>query len=141
LIARGDGDTVVVEASEAFDAARTSPGRVLRVDRGTDALSVEADSEGPALLVVQDAFWPGWRASIDGRPAEILATDALVRAVRWPPGRHLLQMVYDPPGVRIGLGLSVAGSLLLAALAIRAARYRPSLGSRGAAATGSPPSG
>jgi len=67
----------------------------------------------------------GWTAAIDGRTAEIVAADLIVRAVRWPPGRHVLTMTYDPPGVRLGWWLSAAGALLtaaLAALAVRRAR-------------------
>ena len=114
LAARGDDGTVAVETS---DPVATSPGRVLRVERGTASLVVEAESEGPSLLVVQDAYWPGWKAAVDGLSTEILAVDALVRGVRWPPGRHRLEMVYDPPGVRRGLWLSALGAALVAALA------------------------
>jgi hypothetical protein len=114
LAARGDAMTVAVETS---DPLPTSPGRVLSVDRGTATLRVHAESDGPSLLVVQDAFWRGWRATIDGRPTEILATDWLVRSVRWPEGRHLLEMTYDPPEVRAGLLLTALGALLLALLA------------------------
>ena len=122
LMARGEDDTVVVEAPAP---PPTSPGRVLRIERGTESVRVEAESAAPALLVLQDAHWPGWRASIDGEPAEILIADLFVRAVRWPPGRHRLEMVYDPPGVRFGLALSALGAvllLLLAALAVRRLR-------------------
>jgi hypothetical protein len=119
LMVQGDDGTVVVEAEEA---PPTAPGRVLAVERGTGSLRIDAETLGPALLVVQDAFWPGWRAAIDGQPVEILAADFLVRAVRWPGGRHRLEMTYDPPEVRTGLALSAAGGLLalvLAAIALR----------------------
>jgi len=121
LVARERDETVVVETSEP---APTAEGRVLRAERGTSTVRVEAEADGPALLVVQDAFWPGWRASVDGRPTEILAADYLVRAVRFPPGRHTLEMTYDPPELRLGLALSAVGallSLLLAAYALRRA--------------------
>jgi hypothetical protein len=122
LAARGDDDAVVVEAPEA---PTTAPGRVLRVERGTRTLRVEAASDAPALLVVQDAWWPGWRAAVDGEPVEILAADFLVRAVRWPSGRHRLEMTYDPPELAAGLALSALGALLLLLLAARAARRGP----------------
>jgi hypothetical protein len=119
LMARGDEGTVVLELAYAVP---TSPGQVLGFDRSAERIEVEAESQGPALLVIQDAWWPGWRASIDGRPTEIFAADALVRAVRWPPGRHLLEMSYEPPEIGVGLALSSVGAvllLLLAALALR----------------------
>jgi hypothetical protein len=127
LIDRGGDGTVVVEVA---GPPPTAPGTVLGVERGTEALRVEAESLGPALLVLQDAFWPGWHATIDGQPAEILAADLLVRAVRWPAGRHRLEMSYDPPELQVGLAVSALGGalvVLLAALAVlqgrRARRY------------------
>jgi hypothetical protein len=124
LVERGDDETVLVEAPDAPPVAR---GRVLRVERGTGRLRVEAESDAPALLVVQDAFWPGWRAAIDGQPAEILAADHVVRAVRWPAGRHSLEMRYEPPELRLGLGLSALGALLLTLLVAAGLRRRPPL--------------
>jgi hypothetical protein len=113
---------------DVAEAPPTSPGRVLSVARGAEALAVEAVASGPALLVVNDAFWPGWEAEIDGAPVAILPADALVRAVRFPTGRHRLVMRYDPPEVRRGLAISGAGLVLLLALVAweeRARRRRP----------------
>ena len=117
LVERSDDATVVVEAP---DPPPTSPGRVLAVERGTRTVRLEAEAAGPALLVVQDAWWPGWRATIDGRPAELLAADFLVRAIRWPPGRHRVELTYDPPELRTGLALSGLGAALVLLLAVRA---------------------
>jgi hypothetical protein len=102
---------------DVAEAPPTSPGRVLSVARGAEAVAVEAVASGPALLVVNDAWWPGWEAELDGAPVDILPADALVRAVRFPQGRHRLVMRYDPPEVRLGLALSAAGLVLLLALA------------------------
>jgi uncharacterized membrane protein YfhO len=95
---------------------------VISVARGTETVRIEAEAVAPALLVVQDAFWPGWRASIDGQPTEILAADYLVRAVRWPAGRHALELSYEPPEIRTGLALSALGGLLVLLLALLALR-------------------
>jgi hypothetical protein len=114
LAMRGDDGTVVVEASEPPPVAS---GGVLGIERDAESLRVEAESAGPALLVIQDAYWPGWRASIDGRPTDILAADYVVRAVRWPEGRHRLEMVYDPPEIRMGLACSAVGVVAVLILA------------------------
>lgn len=130
LLEAGDDGTVVVEAAAAPPVA---PGRVLAVERGTEEVRVEAEAGGPALLVLQDAWWPGWRATIDGQPAALLAADVLVRAVPWPAGRHRLELRYDPPAVRLGLWISAAGAALVALLAARAAwlSRRPVAGAPG----------
>jgi hypothetical protein len=109
-IARDD-DTVTVLGGEGLAVA---PGRVRAVSRGTEWLRVEAESADDATLVVSDAWWPGWEATIDGRPVPILQADTLVRAVPWPAGRHVLEMRYRPPEVRDGLRLSAVALLLVA---------------------------
>jgi hypothetical protein len=121
LIARGDEENVVVEAAER---PPTAPGRIISAERGSEMVRIEAESSGAGLLVVNDAFWPGWRATIDGAPAEVLAADVLVRAVRWPAGRHTLVMTYAPPEIAAGLAVSAAGAVAAAALALWSARRR-----------------
>ena len=112
--ASSGGPEVVLEGPAP---PRLAPGRVLWVERRPERLRIEAESPGDGLLVVNDAFWPGWKASIDGSPVPILAADGLVRAVSWPAGRHLLEMRYEPSEVRMGAMLSAIGIAALAALA------------------------
>jgi hypothetical protein len=109
-LARGDGAVQV----ETAGAVQGGSGRVLSVTRGLEALRVEAQAPADATLVVADAWWPGWEATLDGSPVAILPADVLVRAVRWPAGRHVLEMRYRPAEVRHGIWLSALG---LAALA------------------------
>jgi uncharacterized membrane protein YfhO len=103
---------VILESSGSYPVA---PGRVVSVHRGTDALTIEAESQGESVLVVNDAWAPGWRGWIDGRETPVLPADLLVRAVRWPAGRHRLQMRYTPPGLPVGTAITLLSVLLLAA--------------------------
>jgi hypothetical protein len=112
-------------------------GEILRLFRGAERIEVEARSQQEGLLVVADAYWPGWKASIDGAPAEIVQADHLVRAVRWPPGRHVLTMTYDPPEVRLGW-LVTGGSAVLLAVAVSAQR-RSRRSSHGSTTSSVPP--
>jgi len=115
-------------AIESWGDFRAAPGRVLSLERGLESLRVEAETEAESTLVVADAWWPGWEATIDGAAATIYAADVLVRAVKWPAGRHVLEMRYRPPELRTGLLASVAGLLALAAWMLvlrRAARGTP----------------
>jgi hypothetical protein len=121
-IRAGDEGVVVEAAAEP----PTAPGRVLSVARRDGEAAVEAEADGPALLVVNDAWWPGWVAEVDGVAAPILAADALVRAVPFPAGRHRLVMRYRPPEVGAGVALSGLGLVLLAALAAWEERERRS---------------
>jgi hypothetical protein len=60
-----------------------------------------------------DAFAPGWRATVDGLPAEIRRANLLFRAVEVPHGRHVIEMSYLPMSVYAGAALSLCGFLIL----------------------------
>lgn len=107
-------DTVVIETTGP--APQTARGRVLAVFRETEGVTVDAESDGEGLLVVNDAWSPGWKASIDGRETEVMPADVLVRAVRWPAGRHRLTMRYEVPG--LPLGAAISGITLAAMLGV-----------------------
>lgn len=116
-------DEVVLEGAAPGPLA---PGRVLHAARDADGghLRVEAECDGAGLLVVNDAAWPGWSATLDGRPVPLLRADAFVRAVAWPAGRHVLEMRYAPPEVRRGALVSALAAVVLVLLAAWDARGR-----------------
>lgn len=113
----------------------TAQGRVLALRRDAERLEIEAEAAGDGLLVVNDAWAPGWRATIDGAPVPVLPADVLVRAVPFPRGRHRLVMVYAPPEVTIGVWVSLLASA--AALAYALARVARRSTARGAPTTAS----
>jgi hypothetical protein len=73
---------------------------------------VSLTADGPGHLLLTDAYYPGWTATLDGAPISILRADIMFRAVALPPGPHVIEFRYDPLSVRIGLWIS--GATLLA---------------------------
>ena len=75
---------------------------------------------GPSPTVTSwerpDGYDPGWRASVDGRPASVLRANVAFRAVAVSAGRHVIEMVYRPPLPMAGLVLSGISLLLIVAL-------------------------
>ena len=53
-------------------------------------------------------------AWLDGKPAEVLRANYVLRAVRVPPGKHELRMRFDPPAFRTGVFLSLGAYLVIA---------------------------
>jgi hypothetical protein len=80
---------------------------------------VRAEANNRALLVLADTWFPGWRATIDGRSAPIVRTDQLLRGVVLPAGAHTVEFTYVPWSWRIGWILSLLTAVSLAALAWR----------------------
>ena len=79
-------------------------------------VEIEVQAAAPALLVLSDLFYPGWEATLDGRPAEILRANYLMRAVAIPEGAHEVRFLYRPASFRAGVAVSAAGCLGIASL-------------------------
>ncbi len=86
---------------------------------------VSATARRASLLVLDDTWFPGWQARVDGRPATVARVDYLLRGVEIPPGSHRVEFDYEPASWRVGWIISLVTLLGLAtttALALRARR-------------------
>jgi uncharacterized membrane protein YfhO len=95
------------------------------VEHAADRLAIRADMACAGMVVLSDAFYPGWRARVDHQTASILEVDGAMRGVSVPRGRHDITMRYRPASAIAGAALSIFGVLcagLLAAFS-RRARY------------------
>ena len=137
-----DGATAALDAFSAsgFDARRVAitehripglperpaPGGTARiVDYGTEKVRIQADSDGQGLLVLGDNYYPGWKATVDGKPAKVERVDYTFRGVRLPPGGHTVELSYEPLSYRIGWIVSLLALVGLgAALAVGIRRRR-----------------
>jgi len=103
-------------------------------------VAIAVDTPGPGLVRLADLWYPDWVATVDGRPAEILRADYLLRAVPVPAGRHRVEFHYRSRVVRLGLQLSVA-SLIVVLAGFAAAAAAGGLPTRGVPAPGAPARG
>ncbi|MBM3289612.1 MAG: YfhO family protein [Candidatus Hydrogenedentes bacterium] len=78
-------------------------------------VKVRAHAAKECVLVLADAYAPGWEAAIDGVPARIFPAYHLYRGVYLPPGEHMVEFVYRPKSFRLGAAVSVVA---LSALAV-----------------------
>lgn len=105
---------VILPSGSASQADARFAGQARVAWRRTNAVRVEAKLSAPGYVVLLEAHDPGWRATVDGRAAPVLRANLLFRAVRVPPGEHVLELRYRPPAALAGAVLSGLG--LLAAL-------------------------
>lgn len=78
-----------------------------------EAISLRVSTEASGLLVLTDAFYPGWEVTLNGAPAPIEQVNALFRGIFLPPGEHEVEMVFRPVSYRNGMWMSAAGLGLL----------------------------
>jgi len=87
-------------------------------------VQVETEAAEPAFLVTSETFYPGWKASIDGRQAPLFLTNVAFRGMPVPAGRHRIAMRYEPRTLRLGMMVSLIGWVALA-LGLRIRRPAP----------------
>jgi hypothetical protein len=117
--------------SLAGAVSRTLPGPDERVEvtrYEPQRVELVAQLERPGLVVLADAYYPGWRLAIDGQSAPIYRTNRMMRGAAVKAGRHTLVYTYEPLSVRIGAGISLAGLVVFAALVPWAIRPRTGSG-------------
>ena len=88
-------------------------GRVTAFHETANTATIDVLTEGRAYLVASITGHRYWSATIDGRPATLLATNLAFQGLVVPPGPHRIEMRYRNPLVSIGAAISV---LTLAAL-------------------------
>ncbi len=66
-------------------------------------------ASGGGVLVLSDTYFPGWRASVDGDPTQIVRAYTTLRGVCVPPGEHTVTLRYRPQIVWLGAVLSAVG--------------------------------
>ena len=94
---------------EVLDGAPSGSVRLL--GRRPGHLSLATECSCPAFLVVLQAWEAGWKATVDERDAPVLRANVAFQAVRVGAGRHRVDLVYRPRGLRDGLLLGLAGLL------------------------------
>jgi hypothetical protein len=120
-------ETVVIETEAEIPAPRpaeTAGDSQVAIVRDTPQLiEIRTNLAGSGYLVLLDTYYPGWLASVDGRPTSIYRANHIGRAVFVPAGEHLVRFEYRPWSFRLGLGLA-----LLAGLAIVGTALIPQIG-------------
>jgi hypothetical protein len=89
---------------------------------GRDEATIEVDARRSSLVVLTDVWFPGWKASVDGREVDVERVDYLLRGVPVPAGAHTVELWYEPASWRVGWIVSLlalAGVAVLTVLGLR----------------------
>jgi Bacterial membrane protein YfhO len=86
---------------------RSESGTVTIEAHEEERLSLTVNAPADGLLVVAENYYPGWVATVDGVPVEIIRADISLRAVPLRAGTHTVEFIFDPFSVKIGLAISV----------------------------------
>jgi uncharacterized membrane protein YfhO len=75
-------------------------------------------SSTAGLLLLSDAYYPGWQATVDNQATPIYQANALFRGLMVPAGQHEVVFTFRPASVRTGRTVSLLGISLWLVLLI-----------------------
>ena len=96
-----------------------SPAEVTITAYSSERVAIQIDSPSAGLLLLSDAFYPGWQATVNAAPAPIYRADLMFRAVAIPAGASEVVFSYQPawlpalPIIALALWLILLAALLL----------------------------
>jgi uncharacterized membrane protein YfhO len=71
-------------------------------------MELDVHAAGRALLVLSELYYPGWAASVNGKPARIWKVDGFLRGIVVPLGDSQVSLRYRPASIYIGAAVTVA---------------------------------
>ena len=80
-------------------------------------------SERPSLFVTSYAWMEGWTATVDGKPAPVARTNALVLGVPVPAGTHTVTLRFTPPGWTTGRNITIIALVIVVLLLVTDNRW------------------
>ena len=75
-------------------------------------------SSANGLAVFSEIYYPGWTATIDGREAEVIRVDYILRGLEIPAGEHTIEFTFRPKAYIVGNKVTTASSWLIVLLLV-----------------------
>jgi hypothetical protein len=105
----------LVEEGPEVDHGPLDPeARVELVPAPPNGLGAVTRSRTPAFLVLAEAAYPGWRATVDGKATPLVRADHVLRGLPLAAGEHRVELEYRPRSFSLGLAVSAAALVALA---------------------------
>ena len=81
-------EMAVVENNNYSGILDYSTGSARIMNYSPNSVEIETYTQGPGFLVLLDAYYPVWKATIDSVPTEIYITNYAFRGIKVPQGKH-----------------------------------------------------
>ncbi len=105
------GNAPALESCDGDDVKLTS--------RNPDRVRLTATMRCTGMVILADSYYPGWQATVDGRPAPVWEAYGAIRGVVVPTGTHQVEFRFRPGSVYLGAALFLLGLLATSVLVLR----------------------
>ena len=114
-VIEGEGVDQVVASGGEGDSAEI-------ISYAPERIELTATTQTPSLLVLTEAYYPGWRVLVNDEPSDIYKVNGMFRGVFLPTGTNDITFSYQPASLRNGFILSSTGIVALMILSVIAGR-------------------
>jgi hypothetical protein len=95
------------ETRQSITATNQSDSRILAKSFEPQSVTAETQSSAQAIVVVAQSFYHPWHAYVDGKRVPLLRANYAFQALEVPAGRHLVKLLYEDAGFKIGAMISL----------------------------------
>jgi hypothetical protein len=114
-----DPRTTAIVEIEGLNIEAPTMSSVSLEDIGLHNLRMIAETDKNSLLTVSEIYYPaGWNAYIDGKKVDIIPVNYILRGIIVPPGKHTLEMKFEPTSYKLSITLSLIGIIATFALVL-----------------------
>ena len=83
--------------------------QVKEEERNINKVRLKVVTNCPATLSSSEVYYPGWKAEVDGKKADIVQNNLAFRSINLPSGTHMVNFYYQPDIYYLGGGISLLG--------------------------------
>ena len=103
----GEFEFADVSYVKGFQSYAAADARVSNMMFDGNRICADVDASGHSFLNFSQAFYPGWRAYIDGQGTELREVNGYIQGIEIPSGRHHVEFRYVPFSLLAGGVVSV----------------------------------
>jgi len=109
--------TVVLEGNPHYQYNNTPLHTNISLYAYTEnSIRINSRTNVPTILVLDDNYYPGWNAYVDGHLTKIYRANYTFRSIILPAGNHHISFIYEPSSLKIGTIISGISFFLLVLL-------------------------
>jgi len=79
-------------------------------------IDIETRSMKSGYLLLNETYYPGWRAFVDNQETKLYRANYNFKAIRISEGKHQVSFVFDPLSFKIGATISFITLIMLVVL-------------------------
>lgn len=93
-----------------------------------DQLEIQVEAGSDGILVLNEVYYPGWKAYVDGNEVPVMKADYLLRAISLESGSHKVLFSFEPVKLKVGALLSLLAFFVIVPFFVWQLRKEPKAG-------------